>query len=89
MFGDPVTNSMGWSLVKLGHAGELKSGGTPTRTQPNYFLGDIDWYSAGELNQRYLIESKEKLTIEAMTNSAAKVFKKGSMLIGMYDTAAF
>jgi len=89
MFGDPVTNSMGWSFVKLGDAGELKSGGTPTRSNPNYFLGDIDWYSAGELNRRYLIQSNEKLTIEAMTNSAAKVFRTGSMLIGMYDTAAF
>jgi len=41
---------MGWNFVKLGDAGELKSGGTPTRTKPDYFLGDIDWYSAGELN---------------------------------------
>jgi type I restriction enzyme S subunit len=89
MFGDPVTNPQKWKLVRLGDIGELNSGGTPTRTNREYFLGDIDWYSAGELNERYLKGSKEKLTEEAISNSAAKVFKKGSMLIGMYDTAAF
>ncbi|WP_088188048.1 restriction endonuclease subunit S [Desulfosporosinus sp. FKA] len=89
MFGDPITNPQKWKLVRLGDIGELNSGGTPTRTNREYFLGDIDWYSAGELNERYLKGSKEKLTEEAISNSAAKVFKKGSMLIGMYDTAAF
>ena len=89
MFGDPITNTKHWKLVKFGDIGKLNSGGTPTRTNPNYFLGDIDWYSAGELNERYLNESKEKLTIEALKNSSAKVFKNGTMLIGMYDTAAF
>lgn len=89
IFGDPVTNRRAWKLVKLGDVGELNSGGTPSRTNPYYFMGDIDWYSAGELNQRYLEGSNEKITQDALNNSAAKVFKKGSMLIGMYDTAAF
>ncbi|MBP2629730.1 MAG: restriction modification system specificity domain protein [Firmicutes bacterium] len=89
MFGDPVVNEKMWSLEEMGNLGECNSGGTPTRSNPSYFLGDIDWYSAGELNQRYLIQSKERLTIDAIKNSAAKIFKKRSMLIGMYDTAAF
>jgi len=89
MFGDPIINTKVWKLIKLGDVGELNSGGTPTRSNPKHFLGDIDWYSAGELNERYLCGSKEKLTEEAIINSAAKVFLKGSMLIGMYDTAAF
>jgi len=89
MFGDPVINEKMWSLDEIGNLGECNSGGTPTRGNPSYFLGDIDWYSAGELNQRYLIQSKEKLTIDAIKNSSAKIFKKRSMLIGMYDTAAF
>jgi type I restriction enzyme S subunit len=89
MFGDPVRNEKKWTLKKLGDIGELNSGGTPARKKPGYFLGNINWYSAGELNQRYLVESKEKLTEEAINDSSAKIFKKGSMLIGMYDTAAF
>lgn len=88
MFGDLVINPFNYKTLKLGEIGELSSGGTPTRTNPGYFLGEINWYSAGELNERYLTGSKEKITPEAISKSAAKIFKQGSMLIGMYDTAA-
>ncbi len=42
----------------------------------------------GELNERYLSGSIEKITSTAIKESAAKIFKAGSMLVGMYDTAA-
>lgn len=89
MFGDTVSNSKGWDIKQLQDIGEWKSGGTPSRTNKEYFKGDIDWYSAGELNQLYLEGSVEKITQEAIQESSTKVFYKGSMLIGMYDTAAF
>lgn len=89
MFGDPVTNPMGWTVSKFSELGEWKSGGTPSRTKPEYFTGDIDWYSAGELNSRYLHGSVEKVSKFAVDNSSTKIFQKGSILLGMYDTAAF
>lgn len=89
MFGDPVKNPMGWEVVKLEALGKWSSGGTPTRTKPEYFQGDIDWYSAGELNFLHTKRSIEKITTEALQKSSAKLFKQGTLLIGMYDTAAF
>ena len=89
MFGDPVINSRNWRTMQLQEVGEWKSGGTPSRTNIEYFKGDIDWYSAGELNQLYLDGAIEKITQKAIENSSAKMFHKGSMLVGMYDTAAF
>ncbi|MBM6724787.1 restriction endonuclease subunit S [Pseudoflavonifractor phocaeensis] len=89
MFGDPQQNVMDFPLVELGKLGEWNSGGTPPRANPEYFEGDINWYSAGELNTLYLNESVEKITYAAIKESAAKLFKAGSMLVGMYDTAAF
>ncbi|WP_340031202.1 restriction endonuclease subunit S [Paenibacillus sp. FSL K6-1122] len=89
MFGDPVTNDMGWEIQKFESIGKLTSGGTPSRSQAQYFTGNINWFSAGELNARYLYESTEKITGQAIQESSAKIFPKGSMLIGMYDTAAF
>lgn len=88
MFGDPVTNPKGWEVKSFGDLGQWASGGTPSRSIPEYFEGSIDWYSARELNERYLEGSLEKITSEALNNSAAKVFPSGSMLVGMYDTAA-
>lgn len=88
MFGDPVTNPKGWPLKRFGDVGTWSSGGTPSRTVSDFFEGEINWYSAGELNSRYLYGSVEKISESAIKNSAAKIFKKDSLLVGMYDTAA-
>ena len=41
------------------------------------------------MNSLYLNNSIEKITDEAINCSSAKLFPAGSMLVGMYDTAAF
>lgn len=89
MFGDPVTNPKGWEVKKFSDLGNWASGGTPSRSVSGYFEGEINWFSARELNHRYLNESVEKITDAALSKSAAKIFPAGSMLVGMYDTAAF
>lgn len=89
MFGNPIYNTNNLPVKYLSDLGEWASGGTPSRTVIEYFEGDINWYSAGELNTLYLDNSMEKITQEAIKQSSAKLFKKGSMLVGMYDTAAF
>ena len=87
MFGDPKCNKI--NLVKIGEIGALTSGGTPSRTKPEYFEGEIRWYSAGELNSLYLSDSVEHISEAALQQSSAKLFNKGTLMIGMYDTAAF
>ena len=89
LFGDPIKNTRSLKVRRLEELGTWNSGGTPSRTKPEYFTGDIDWYSAGELNSLYLHGSIEKITASAIEESAAKLFRAGSMLVGMYDTAAF
>ena len=87
MFGDPKDNRS--NLVKIGEIGDLTSGGTPSRSNSEYFNGRIRWYSAGELNSLYLPDSIEHISRTALSQSAAKLFEKGTLMIGMYDTAAF
>ena len=87
LFGDPKYNKT--NLVKIGEIGVLTSGGTPSRAKPEYFEGDIRWYSAGELNSLYLPDSVEHISETALQQSPAKLFNKGTLMIGMYDTAAF
>ena len=89
MFGDPAKNNKNWGLIPFKELGHWKSGGTPSRTKPQYYLGDINWFSAGELNTKILKESKEKITMSAIEENLTKLFPAESMLIGMYDTAAF
>lgn len=84
----PINNS--WQFAKLMDICEIQSGGTPLRNKNEYWEnGDIPWYSSGELNTSYTIDSNDKITKLGLQNSNAKLFPKGSLLIGMYDTAAF
>jgi type I restriction enzyme S subunit len=77
-----------WIEKKLGDLSEVQSGGTPLRHKSEYWGGDIAWYSSGELNDLYTIAPQRHITDVGLDNSNAKLFPKGSLLIGMYDTAA-
>lgn len=88
MFGDPVKNEKGLKKIALGELGIWKTGGTPSRKNVEYFNGDIPWITSGELETLYISDTKEKITIEAINNSNTKLIESGSILLGMYDTAA-
>jgi type I restriction enzyme S subunit len=88
MFGDPALNTKSLPLISLGELGTWRSGGTPARSNKDYFIGDINWFSSGELEQMYISQSKEKISQYALENTSASLIKKGALLLGMYDTAA-
>ncbi len=77
-----------WVERQLGEIAEVQSGGTPSVSQKDYWGGGISWYSSGELNQTYTTHPERKITETGLNNSNAKLFPKGSLLVGMYDTAA-
>ena len=88
MFGDPVTNPKKWEKKKLSNFGNWKSGETPSRKISEYFSGDIPWVSSGELNDIYISDTSEHITSKALKESSTHLIEEGSILLGMYDTAA-
>ena len=79
----------GWRWVRLEEISiKIISGGTPSRVKKEYFKGHIPWFKAKELNDDYLHDSEEHITKEALKNSSAKLLPPGTIIIGMYDTAA-
>ncbi len=73
-----------WIEVGLGEVLKTTSGGTPSRGNPNYYLGSIPWVKSGELNQNTILETEEHISEEAVKNSSAKIFPKGTLLIALY-----
>jgi len=64
---------------------KISSGGTPSRSKKEFFEnGYIPWIKTGELNNDILLTTSEKITNEALQNSSAKLYKKGSLVIAMY-----
>lgn len=74
----------GWEWKKLGKLCETTSGGTPSRKNIEYYKGSIPWVKSGELNKGIIFETEEYITEEAVKNSSAKIFPKGTLLIALY-----
>lgn len=70
--------------VKLGDIFEIGSGGTPSKSNPEYYGGDIPWVKTGDLKNEYLYEVEDFITEEGLKNSAAKVYEADTVLIAMY-----
>jgi type I restriction enzyme S subunit len=77
-----------WPVEQLGQVAEVMSGGTPLVSNKAFWGGEIAWYSSGELNDTATMEPERYITKAGLAGSNAKLFPKGSLLIGMYDTAA-
>lgn len=74
----------GWRVETLGDVFKTSSGGTPSRTEPTNFGGDIPWIKTGELKTTFALGSEETLTRRGVENSAAKVYKKHTVVMAMY-----
>ncbi|HEF9102652.1 TPA: restriction endonuclease subunit S [Campylobacter coli] len=79
----------GWEWKSLGEIANTSSGGTPSRNKKEYWEnGNIKWLKSGELNDGYIDFIEENITEEAIKNSSAKIFQKGTLLIAMYGATA-
>ena len=70
----------------IGKQFELYSGNTPSRLNKDYFKGEINWISSGELKDHYVYSSKEKISQEASLN--LKMLPVGTFVIAIYGLEA-
>lgn len=69
---------------KLTDLYDTSSGGTPSRTNPEFYTGEINWFKSKELADTILLESEEKVTEGAVDKSSAKLFPTGAVIMAMY-----
>ena len=73
-----------WKTVKLGDVCDLSTGGTPSRTKPEYFdNGDVKWLVSGDVNQREIFDCDGRITQEGLKSSNAKYLPLNSVLIAL------
>ena len=65
----------------LGNVCDIRIGGTPSRDNPGYFLGENLWVSIKEMNGQEITDTKEKITDDAVRNSNVKLIPKGTTLL--------
>jgi type I restriction enzyme, S subunit len=73
-----------WDEVRIEDLGDIIAGGTPSRGNPSYWNGRIPWVTPSEITElrdKYLRETRERITAEGLAGSAAKLLPPGSVLV--------
>ena len=73
-----------WSVAALGQVAHVYSGGTPSRSRPEYWGPPVPWVTTAEVNFGEIHSTKEQITLVGLNNSAATVAPSGTLLIAMY-----
>ncbi len=82
MFGDPVSNPMGWEVETVNEIClKIMGGGTPSTKNQEYFSGNIPWVTPKDMKKLYINDSIDHISIEAVQNSSANIIPKGALLM--------
>lgn len=73
-----------WDVKQLGELSSVSAGGTPSRSNANYWGGDIPWITTTEIDFRLITESEQFITSLGLKNSAAKLMPAGALLMALY-----
>ena len=79
----------GWEVKALSSICTLVGGGTPKRSEADYWDGDVSWYSVKDAPDRgelWVVRTSERISADGLTDSAARVVPKGSTIISARGT---
>jgi type I restriction-modification system DNA methylase subunit len=75
-----------WDLVKLGSVADVKNGGTPDTNNPSYWNGSICWATLADTKQKYLEDTKKKITPLGLSNSNAVLLPVNTVIFSSRAT---
>ena len=73
-----------WEVKPLGDLASVSSGGTPSRTNAQYWNGDIPWVTTSEVDFCTINHAEQSITKDGLNNSAAKLVQPGTLLMALY-----
>ena len=71
------------SLIQLKEISKSILGGTPSRANPEYWNGNINWINSGEINKFRILTASEKITEEGLNKSSATMLPKKTTVIAI------
>jgi type I restriction enzyme M protein len=84
-----ISKDSKYEYVRIGDVFETSSGGTPLKSNENYWRnGTIPWLKSGEVSQGFIYTSEDFISEEGLKNSSAKIFPADSVLVAMYGATA-
>jgi type I restriction enzyme S subunit len=81
-----------WLCVPLGKLGEWRGGGTPSKSRPEFWKGELPWVSPKDMKVLYIADAQDHISPEAVEGSSVRLIPPGSLLMvvrGMILARAF
>ena len=73
-----------WCWCRLGDVGDWKAGSTPSRSNPEFYNGNIPWLKTGDLTDDFVDVIPECISEIALKSCSMRLNPVGSVLIAMY-----
>lgn len=71
----------GWAWSSIEALGELRGGGTPSKSRSAFWGGDIPWVSPKDMKRDRIVSSIDTITEAALDGSPAKRVPRGAILM--------
>lgn len=72
-----------WDIKTIKQICDVKTGGTPSTKNQDYWGGDIPWMSSGEIHNQFIYDTDKKITEKGMSSSNAKLLPPNSVMIAL------
>lgn len=81
-----------WLRVPLGKMGDWRGGGTPSKSRPEFWNGDLPWVSPKDMKVLHIADAQDHISPVAVEGSSVRLIPPGSLLMvvrGMILARAF
>ncbi|QSA97492.1 restriction endonuclease subunit S [Methylococcus sp. EFPC2] len=70
-----------WLSVPLGKLGEWRGGGTPSKSRPDFWSGELPWVSPKDMKVQRIEDAQDHISHTAVESSAVRIIPPGSLLM--------
>ena len=74
-----------WAIKRLEELADIRSGGTPSTSQPQFWDGDVLWCTPTDITalngEKYIFETSRKITVAGLKSSSAEIIPAGSIVM--------
>jgi type I restriction enzyme S subunit len=71
----------GWPQITLSDVATFSSGGTPSKSRPEFWQGDIPWVSPKDMKTNRIQDTEDRISAEAIRSSATRIVGLNSVLV--------
>ena len=78
---EPYELPAGWKWTRLGDVADFIGGGTPDKSNPNYWNGIIPWASVKDIKGNFLFSTEDSITETGLKESAANLCDENGLIL--------